>query len=113
MKLNNISIKTKLQFLVILSALLMLSLGIFNVYLQQSQQLAERQNKLSAQVNAAVSLISYYRNQPTLTQDQAQSAANQALNAMRYDESNYFWITNSQNKLLLHTPLGPYLSAMI
>lgn len=102
MKLNNISIKTKLQFLVILSALLMLSLGIFNVYLQQSQQLAERENKLRAQVDAAVSLVNYYRNQPALSQEQAQTAATQAINAMRYDESNYFWITNSQNKLLLH-----------
>lgn len=102
MKLNNISIKTKLQFLVILSALLMLSLGIFNVYLQQSQQLTERENKLRAQVDAAVSLINYYRNQPTLSREQAQTAATQAINAMRYDKSNYFWVTNSQNKLLLH-----------
>ncbi|GMQ49044.1 methyl-accepting chemotaxis protein [Vibrio sp. 10N] len=106
MKLNNISIKTKLQFLVILSALLMLLLGIFNVYLQQNQQLAERENKLKGQIDTAVSLINYYQTQPTLTKEQAQHAATQALNAMRYDGNNYFWVTNSQNRLVLH-PLRP------
>ncbi|WP_234497064.1 methyl-accepting chemotaxis protein [Vibrio maritimus] len=106
MKLNNISIKAKIKIIVVLSAVLMLSMGIFNVFLQQQQQLAEREGKLRAQVEAAVSLVNYYRTQPSLSSQQAEQAAKQALGALRYDKSNYFWVTDSKNTLVLH-PLRP------
>ncbi|WP_166112131.1 methyl-accepting chemotaxis protein [Pseudoalteromonas sp. Z9A5] len=62
-------------------------------------------------VETAYSIITHFheleQNQ-TLTQQQAQSQAMQAIRALRYDNTNYFWINNYQPEMIMH-PIKPAL----
>ncbi|MFA0071738.1 methyl-accepting chemotaxis protein, partial [Vibrio breoganii] len=63
MKLSNLSIKSKLISIVILSVVLLVMASSFNLMQQRDSSMQERQDKLSAQVETAVSLASYYYSQ--------------------------------------------------
>ncbi|PMJ05891.1 chemotaxis protein, partial [Vibrio splendidus] len=70
----------------------------------------ERQDKLSAQVETAVSLASYYYSQRNvLGEEEAKKQALQAIETLRYDTTNYFWILNQQLNVVIH-PLKPELN---
>ncbi|WP_210442797.1 cache domain-containing protein, partial [Vibrio crassostreae] len=100
--LSNISIKTKMQIVVGLAVVLMLISGIFDLYLQREELLEGRHDKLQTQVETAVSLVQYFRTNKSLEKKDAQTAAKKALSALRYDDDNYFWVTNTNNKLIIH-----------
>lgn len=83
---------------------------LFNLLQQKNASLQERKDKLSAQVETAVNLAHYYYNQrDTLGNEQAQQQALQAIQALRYDDTNYFWILNQQLQVVMH-PLKPNLN---
>lgn len=70
----------------------------------------ERQDKLSAQVETAVSLASYYYSQRNvLGEAVAKEQALRAIETLRYDSTNYFWILNQQLNIVSH-PLKPELN---
>ncbi|MCG6291700.1 cache domain-containing protein, partial [Vibrio vulnificus] len=109
MKLSNLSVKYKLLSLVLLAALLIAVTSLYNLNEQRKTSLAERESKLSAQVETVASLIEHYR---TLAKeiglDEAQAQAKEAVNQLRYDEDNYFWITTPQLQVIVH-PVKPEL----
>ncbi|KDM92295.1 methyl-accepting chemotaxis protein [Photobacterium galatheae] len=110
MKLGNISIKIKLQLLVVIAAGIIVSVCIYNLALQRSASFQERQDKLRAQVETAHSIVQYFAGQvAVLGKEQAQTMAKRAIEQLRYDGDNYFWITNPQQKVILH-PLKPELN---
>ncbi|WP_241033740.1 methyl-accepting chemotaxis protein [Vibrio maerlii] len=106
MGLKNISIKLKLQLIVLLTGVLIILMSVLSLLLQKEQQLSERRNKLEDQIETAVSLVEYYRNRSDLSSLQAQQMAKQALSSLRYEDNNYFWITDTANNLVMH-PLRP------
>ncbi|MCF8777840.1 methyl-accepting chemotaxis protein [Vibrio sp. IRLE0018] len=110
MKLSDLSVKYKLLSLVMVAVFLIAITCLYNLNEQRKSSLAERESKLSAQVETAVNLINYYRSQSTqLGQSEAQSRAINAINQLRYDGDNYFWITNPQVVVITH-PLKPELN---
>ncbi|GAA80515.1 MULTISPECIES: methyl-accepting chemotaxis protein [unclassified Pseudoalteromonas] len=62
-------------------------------------------------VETAYSIIDHFyelEQNKALTQKQAQSQAIQTIRALRYDETNYFWINNYQPEMVMH-PIKPAL----
>ncbi|UPR34363.1 methyl-accepting chemotaxis protein [Vibrio cyclitrophicus] len=110
MKLSNLSIKSKLVSIVILSVVLLVMASTFNLMQQRASSMEERQDKLSAQVETAVSLASYYYSQRSvLGEEVAKDRALKAIETLRYDSTNYFWILNQQLNIISH-PLKPELN---
>lgn len=110
MKLSNLSIKAKLSSIVILSFALILLACAYNLIQQRSSSMMERENKLSSQVETAVSVAKHYYDQRNvLGEEVAKQKALNALNSLRYDETNYFWILNQKLQVVNH-PLKPELN---
>ncbi|KYN86029.1 chemotaxis protein [Vibrio cidicii] len=110
MKLSNLSVKYKLLSLVILSVALIVATCIYNLNEQRKSSMAERESKLKAQVETALNLVSYYYDlQGEIGEQEAQSRAIQAINKLRYDGDNYFWITTPQLTIVTH-PVKPELN---
>ncbi len=62
-------------------------------------------------VETAYSIIEHFQTleqNNTLTQQQAQTQAMNAIRALRYDKTNYFWINNYQPEMVMH-PIKPAL----
>ncbi|MDR9828708.1 methyl-accepting chemotaxis protein [Vibrio sp. FNV 38] len=106
MVLKNLSIKVKLQLMVLAAAILIIAMSVFNLFLQKEQQLQEREQKLQHQVETAVSLVNYYRSKTDLSKEDAQRQALEGLASLRYEGNNYYWITDTANELVMH-PLRP------
>ncbi|MGL6312465.1 methyl-accepting chemotaxis protein [Vibrio sp. WXL103] len=106
MGLKDISIKLKLQLMVLVTAILIVLMSVFSLVVQKDQQLVERNQKLQDQIETAISLAEYYRNRSDLSNGQAQQQALEALSSLRYEGNNYFWITDTANTLVMH-PLRP------
>ncbi|CAH6972674.1 Methyl-accepting chemotaxis protein [Vibrio chagasii] len=110
MKLSNLSIKSKLASIVVLSVVLLVMASTFNLMQQRASSMEERQDKLSAQVETAVSLAGYYYSRRSvLGEEVAKERALQAIKTLRYDNTNYFWILNQQLNIISH-PLKPELN---
>ncbi|NVD06337.1 methyl-accepting chemotaxis protein [Vibrio sp. JPW-9-11-11] len=110
MKLSNLTIKSKLASIVALSAILIVMACAYNLIQQRNSSLQERENKLSAQVDAVISLVHHYYDQrQTLGDLEAQQQALNAIQSLRYDETNYFWVLDQQMNVVLH-PLKPNLN---
>lgn len=110
MILNNLSIKSKLSSIVLLSFVLILLACAYNLIQQRNSSMTERENKLSAQVETAVSVAKHFYDQrATLGEEAAKQKALDAINSLRYDDSNYFWILNQQLTVISH-PLKPNLN---
>lgn len=110
MKLSNLSIKSKLASIVVLSVVLLVMASTFNLMQQRASSMEERQDKLSAQVETAVSLANYYYSQRSvLGEEVAKEQALQAIETLRYDSTNYFWLLNQQLNIISH-PLKPELN---
>lgn len=107
--LKNISAARKILFLALFAVAIILVISLGMLQVQKQSTLVERQAKVQAQVESALSIVQYYQNQVEfLGLAQAQGLAMDAIRAMRYDNSNYLWITNSQSTMLMH-PIKPEL----
>lgn len=110
MKLRNLSVKSKLLSLIVLAFVLLTASSIYNLNEQRLASLKERELKLSAQVDTAASLLQFYRSQAdTLGTEAAQAAAKAAIQALRYEDNNYFWILKPNLDVVLH-PMKPDLN---
>ena len=109
-RLHNFSVRKKLLFMVIASLLIIITLSLYNLVRQKENSLIERQDKLKAQVEATLSLAEhFYRQSEQLGEQQAQNLAINAIEDIRYDNKNYFWITNPQQQVVMH-PIKPQLN---
>ena len=67
--------------------------------------LEERKNNVRQVVEAAHALVAHYHElarKGTLTEPQAQQQALQAVKALRYSSTEYFWINDMQPRMLMH-----------
>ncbi|MDF2154539.1 methyl-accepting chemotaxis protein [Vibrio sp. CAU 1672] len=112
MKLCNLSVRNKLLLLVVISALLLIVACLYNLNEQRKSSLSERESKLSAQVEVVVSLLDhYYQQRNELGSEAAKQQAIRAVETLRYDDNNYFWILTPELKVMLH-PTKPELNGV-
>ncbi|PJC87244.1 methyl-accepting chemotaxis protein [Vibrio sp. HA2012] len=107
--LGNITIKKKLYLLAFLSISMIIAIAGYGLFEQKNSSLSERKAKVKAQVEQVISLINFFYNQRhQLGETEAKQQAIEASRSLRYDDNNYFWITDQQLKVLMH-PTKPAL----
>ncbi|SEF82161.1 methyl-accepting chemotaxis protein [Vibrio hangzhouensis] len=110
MRLNNLSIRTKLQAIVAFAVLILFSLGTFNLLIQKEANYEQRKERVRSNVDIAYTLAKHYHGlENVLGREQAQQAAQQAISQLRYDGNNYFWIATTTNTIVMH-PTQPQLN---
>ncbi|NOI74639.1 methyl-accepting chemotaxis protein [Vibrio coralliilyticus] len=110
MKLSDLTVKYKLATIVALAIIFIAMACTYNLIQQRTSSLNEREDKLSAQVEATVSLVQHYYDQrQTLGEEAAKQQALDAIKALRYDQSNYFWILDQKMQVVMH-PIKPALN---
>ena len=103
MTLSNLKIRYKLAFLVLVAIVLILTESLFGLIQQKETSMQERQSKLSAQVETVVNLAHHYHQQRgELGEAQAKQLALKAIQSLRYDSNNYFWILDQQHTVVMH-----------
>ncbi len=105
---DNINVKAKLWILLSIALLGAIILQTFSSYQMKSNLIESRKHELQNLVAGAISLSRhYYALRSELGEEQAKSAALNAIKALRYNNAKgYFWINDKNLTLLMH-PLKP------
>lgn len=109
--LRSFSISQRFSLLIAIVVFGLIILSISSLTHQYSSLKDEQYIKTQNVVETAYSTIEHYyalEQDNTLTQQQAQSQALNAIKALRYDKTNYFWINNYQPTMVMH-PIKPAL----
>jgi len=112
MFLQNVSISKKLLFLSLITLTGLASLTAMSLYEFRLTMIEDRQIKTRHIVESAYSIVLDYAKQAEegkMTQEQAQEAAKNTLQAMRYDGQEYIFITDFNAAILMH-PAQPSLN---
>ncbi len=109
--LKNLRISTRLSLLVGLALTIFAAALVYSLYHYQDAMVAERKSKLAAMDENMLTLFKHYHELETagtLTREEAQTRAKDAVRALRYEESGYFWI-NDMNAVIVMHPIKPAL----
>ncbi|ATC85558.1 methyl-accepting chemotaxis protein [Pseudoalteromonas arctica] len=109
--LRSFSISQRFSLLIAIVVFGLIALSVASLTHQYSSLKNEQYLKTQNVVETAYSIIEHFydlEQNNTLTQQQAQSHALNAIRALRYDKTNYFWINNYQPKMVMH-PIKPAL----
>ncbi|MBH0068389.1 methyl-accepting chemotaxis protein [Pseudoalteromonas sp. NZS100] len=109
--LRSFSISQRFSLLIAIVVFGLIILSISSLTHQYSSLKDEQYIKTQNVVETAYSIIEHYyalEQDNTLTQQQAQSQALNAIKALRYDKTNYFWINDYQPTMVMH-PIKPAL----
>jgi methyl-accepting chemotaxis protein len=109
--LRRFSIFQRLAILVGIVIFGLIVLSISSLSNQYKSLKNEQYLKTKNVVETAYSIITHYaalEQSQTLTRAQAQSQAMASIRSLRYDDTNYFWITNYQPAMVMH-PIKPAL----
>ena len=107
--LNNLSVRTRLWFLLGAGALGLCVIVVISLQQQRALLLQDRQAKTRHLAEAAFSLLEHFdklAKDGKLTQADSQRFAKDAIRAARYDQKEYFWIHDLQQKVVVH-PMKP------
>ncbi|MBF0188456.1 MAG: methyl-accepting chemotaxis protein [Magnetococcales bacterium] len=108
---SNLRLNTQIWFIVIISILGMITLGLLIMFSNKDQMLEDRKDKTRNVVETAHGVIAYYgglERSGKLSREEAQTAAISAISALRYEETNYFWINDNSPTMIMH-PIKPKL----
>ncbi|MEH6817460.1 MAG: cache domain-containing protein, partial [Pseudoalteromonas distincta] len=103
--LRSFSIFQRFSLLIAIVVFGLIALSVASLTHQYSSLKNEQYLKTQNVVETAYSIIEHFydlEQNNTLTQQQAQSQALNAIRALRYDKTNYFWINNYQPKMVMH-----------
>ncbi|MBZ2192349.1 methyl-accepting chemotaxis protein [Pseudoalteromonas arctica] len=109
--LRSFSISQRFSLLIAIVIFGLIVLSISSLTHQYSSLKDEQYTKTQNVVETAYSIIEHFydlEQSNSLTQQQAQSQALNAIRALRYDKTNYFWINNYQPTMVMH-PIKPAL----
>ena len=112
MKLNSISIRSRLIALVTLSLVLLAFAAFYTAWLQRGQMLLDREAKTRSLVETAQTLIASYAARATagqMTVADAQEQARLAIRGIRYDADNYLAIVDTNHVVIEH-PIRPEMN---
>ncbi|AFL52708.1 methyl-accepting chemotaxis protein [Sinorhizobium fredii] len=104
-------ISARLYALVAFALLVMAGALTFGLVQAQDKLVAERKAMLSAMNDNAVTVFEAYHKQEqagTLSREEAQKRALEAIKAMRYQDSGYFWVNDMHPTMVMH-PIKPEL----
>ncbi|MBB4187580.1 methyl-accepting chemotaxis protein [Sinorhizobium terangae] len=104
-------ISTRLYALVGFALLTMAAALTFSLVQAQDKLVAERKAMLAAMNENAVTVFEAYYKQETagtLSREEAQKRALEAVKAMRYQDSGYFWVNDMHPTMVMH-PIKPEL----
>ncbi|EPC00504.1 hypothetical protein L861_06075 [Litchfieldella anticariensis FP35 = DSM 16096] len=99
-------ISTRLNLLVVVMILGMVGLGVFSLFQEQEHLVNERQAALASLVESAMGVLANYHQQEldgTLSREEAQKRALDAIKGMRYGGGNYFWVNDMTPAMIMHT----------
>ena len=108
---RNLPVRHKIGFIIVLLLGLTLVLEFYNIWDYRFQLQKSREVQSREIVYTAHSIVKHYYNLSTrgeLTESQAKGAATAALAAIRYDKTNYVFITNTDAHIVMH-PIKPAL----
>ncbi len=109
--MRRIRISARLYALVAFALLTMAAALTFGLVQAQDKLVAERKAMLAAMNENAITVFDAYHGQEksgTLTREEAQGRALEAIRAMRYQDSGYFWVNDMHPKMVMH-PIKPEL----
>ncbi|WP_026613881.1 methyl-accepting chemotaxis protein [Ensifer aridi] len=104
-------ISARLYALVAFALLTMAAALTFGLVQAQEKLVAERKSMLSAMNENAIAVFEAYHVQETagtLPREEAQKRALEAIKAMRYQDSGYFWVNDMHPTMVMH-PIKPEL----
>ncbi|MFA0087791.1 methyl-accepting chemotaxis protein [Vibrio sp. 10N.261.51.F12] len=108
MNLNSLSIRTKLQFIVIIAVMILFSIGVFNLTVQKQQNYEHRKDGIRTNIEIVKTLVHHYigleNGAGTL---EAQEQALAAIRQLKYEQGNYFWVANASQNIVMH-PTQPH-----
>ena len=110
--LGNIKIKYKLWVIIGLMAMgtaVLISVSLMSL---KENLLEDRKQKTKHVVETVHSFLTYYHNQETsgvMPREVAQQAAREAIEKLRYDKDEYFWINDMDAVVVMH-PIKPSLN---
>jgi len=111
--LNHLKIKYKLYLITAISLIGMLILSAISVQTLESALLDDQKKRVQFLVESTQSiLVHFYQQEQTgkLSTQQAQNAAKNTINSLRYDKGKqYFWINDMQHRVVMH-PIKPQLN---
>ena len=110
--LGNIKIKYKLWVIIVLMAMgtaILISVSLMSL---KENLLEDRKQKTKHVVETVHSFLHYYyelESTGKLSRDEAQKAASAAIENLRYDQDEYFWINDMNAAMVMH-PIKPSLN---
>ncbi|WP_104400305.1 methyl-accepting chemotaxis protein [Vibrio penaeicida] len=110
--LRSVSIKSRLYIMTLTIALLMLAPLAYIKYAYYGDLLTAKQVKTRHLVETAHSVINHFyqlEKNGTLSKVEAQTQAKSALNGLRYEKSDYFWVNDTRPYMVNH-PIKPQLN---
>ncbi|MCL9773897.1 methyl-accepting chemotaxis protein [Vibrio methylphosphonaticus] len=112
MNLNNLSIRTKLQCIVVIAVMILISIGVFNLNIQKSTSYEQRKISIQNNVDIARTLTEHYISlSSAVGKQEAKVRAIAAIRELSFDQDKYFWIASSDQKIVMH-PTQPHYEGM-
>ncbi|WP_219094031.1 methyl-accepting chemotaxis protein [Pseudomonas sp. UMAB-40] len=109
--LRSVSISRRLWLILIVSVVMLLTLGVLMLKQIHSDLYQAKAQKTQHVVQTASGILTYYHGLETagtLTRDAAQKQALTAVRGLRYDQNDYFWINDLTPVMVMH-PANPKL----
>ncbi|MBC3362796.1 methyl-accepting chemotaxis protein [Pseudomonas sp. SWRI154] len=109
--LRNVSISRRLWLILIVSIVMLFTLGAFMLKQIHTDLYQAKVQKTQHVVQTASGVLTYYHGLETagtLTREAAQKQALSAVRGLRYDQSDYFWINDLTPVMVMH-PTNPKL----
>ncbi|EIK95742.1 chemotaxis sensory transducer [Pseudomonas sp. M47T1] len=111
MKMRNLSISGRLWLILIVAALMLCAMAAAMVKQIHDDLYDAKAQKTMHVVQTASGLLAYYHGLETagtLTREQAQAQAMEAIRGLRYNQTDYFWINDLRPVMIMH-PANPKL----
>jgi len=105
MFLSNLKISARLLFIVVGTVVGILAIGAFGLYQTRDNMLLDRMAKTRNLIEVAYSTVADYAakaDSGELSVEDAQEQAKRALEVMRYDGNNYFFVSDMTPRVLMH-----------
>ena len=109
---SNFNMPTKINLMIGFSLIVMLFLAVMSLAQTQNTLMREKSILIKQHVEMVDNIAGqYYAKQQAgiLTEAQAEAGAKEAIQKLRYDGNNYFWIMDKNAKIILH-PIKPELN---
>lgn len=112
---RRVTLKTKLVTITVLSALALCAFFSVMLYLQKTQLLSDRQDKVRNLVEAVNTVVLHFHQAEQtgkLSSEEAKNLALGVIRQMRYDTTEYFWINGLDDRMIMH-PIKPELEGTL